>query len=98
VPCGLSADWRRPHNATNTACSRGRVASELGSRSMTDFQQCWLQHVDDSGAASPDRPQALLVTRPEAARILSLSVPEIDNLRRAGRLLAKRHGQRVLSL
>lgn len=43
-----------------------------------------------------DEPDRLLVTRPEAARILSLSVPEIDNLRRAGRLLAKRHGKKVL--
>lgn len=38
----------------------------------------------------------LVVTRAEAARLLSLSVPEIDRLRRAGRLLAKRHGTRVL--
>jgi hypothetical protein len=36
------------------------------------------------------------VTRPEAARLPSLSVPEIDNLRRDGRLLAKKHGKRVL--
>ncbi|RIT47243.1 helix-turn-helix domain-containing protein [Mycobacteroides abscessus] len=38
----------------------------------------------------------MLVTRPEAARILSLSVQEIDRLRRAGRLLAKMHGSKVL--
>lgn len=42
------------------------------------------------------RPPPLLVTRPEAARILSLSESEIDNLRRAGRLQAKRHGKKVL--
>ena len=44
-------------------------------------------------SGEPDR---LLATRAEAARILSLSVPEIDNLRRAGRLQAKRHGKKVL--
>ncbi|OYN81703.1 helix-turn-helix domain-containing protein [Mycolicibacterium sphagni] len=43
-----------------------------------------------------DEPDRLLVTRPEAARILSLSESEIDNLRRAGRLQAKRHGKKVL--
>lgn len=63
---------------------------------MTDFPQCWLKHLDDAGAGSPVQPESLLVTRPEAARILSLSVAEIDNLRRAGRLLAKKHGSRVL--
>jgi Helix-turn-helix domain len=62
---------------------------------MTNVPQCWLKHLEDSGASSPVRPAALLVPRPEPARILSLSVPEIDNLRRAGRLLAKRHGARV---
>lgn len=63
---------------------------------MTDFSQCWLKHLEDSGAASPVRPATLLVTRPEAARILSVSVREIDRLRRAGRLLAKMHGARVV--
>lgn len=63
---------------------------------MTDFDQCWLKHLDDAGAASPVRPASLLVTRPEAARILSLSVAEIDNLRRSGRLLAKKYGAKVL--
>ena len=63
---------------------------------MTDFPHCWLKHLDDSGAASPIRPASLLVTRPEAARILSLSVVEIDRLRRARRLLAKMHGSKVL--
>ncbi|QNO01069.1 hypothetical protein [Mycobacterium phage CELFI] len=43
-----------------------------------------------------DEPDRLLVTRPEAARILSLSVPEIDRLRLAGKLLAKKHGSKVL--
>ncbi len=38
----------------------------------------------------------LLVTRAETARMLSLSVAEVDNLRRAGKLLAKRHGAKVL--
>jgi excisionase family DNA binding protein len=63
---------------------------------MTDFSQCWLKYLDDSGVASPVRPASLLVTRPEAARILSISVQEIDNLRRRGRLLAKKHGSKVL--
>lgn len=43
-----------------------------------------------------EEPDRLLVTRPEAARILSLSIAEIDNLRRSGRLMAKRHGSKVL--
>ncbi|WP_124713003.1 helix-turn-helix domain-containing protein [Mycolicibacterium nivoides] len=50
-------------------------------------------------AATPllsDEPDRLLVTRPEAARMLSLSVPEIDRLRLAGKLLAKKHGSKVL--
>ena len=38
----------------------------------------------------------LLVSRSEAARLLSLSTHEIDNLRRAGKLLAKKYGSRVL--
>lgn len=63
---------------------------------MADFSQCWLKHLENSGAASSARSAPLLVTRPEAARMLSLSVPEIDNLRRQGRLLAKRHGKKVL--
>jgi len=40
--------------------------------------------------------ERLFVTRQEAARILSLSVTEIDDARRAGKLLAKRHGRKVL--
>lgn len=50
----------------------------------------------DSLCDDDTRLPPLLVTRSEAARFLSLSVPEIDNLRRAGRLLAKRHGKKVL--
>lgn len=38
----------------------------------------------------------LLATRPEAADMLGLSVDAIDDLRRAGRLLAKRHGRKIL--
>ncbi len=41
-------------------------------------------------------PEKLLVDRHEAARMLSLSVPEVDNLRRAGKLLARKHGRKVL--
>lgn len=84
--------WSAPYSAS----TRGPVSLELGSSGMTDFSQCWLKHLEDSGAASAARSAPLLVTRPEAARMLSLSVPEIDNLRRAGRLLAKRHGKKVL--
>lgn len=85
-----------PPLPTYTACSRGAAAPELRSTSMTDSRQCWLKYLDDSSVASASRPPSLLVTRPEAARILSLSVSEIDNLRRAGRLLAKRSGSKVL--
>lgn len=42
------------------------------------------------------RTQPLLVPRPEAARILSLSEREIDRLRNAGKLMAKKHGSKVL--
>jgi excisionase family DNA binding protein len=38
----------------------------------------------------------ILVTRSEAARLLSLSVREIDELRRSGQILARRHGRKVL--
>lgn len=62
---------------------------------MTDIAQCGHERSDDSGAP-PAQTRALLVTRPEAARILSLSVREIDNLRLAGKLMAKKHGSRVL--
>lgn len=62
---------------------------------MCDSPISRLNDLDDSAAPLPER-NRLLVSRNEAARILSLSVPEVDNLRRAGRLLAKRHGSRVL--
>lgn len=78
------------------ARTRDGSQQELPSTPMTDFSQCWLKYLEDSGAASPARTAALLVTRPEAARLLSLSVPEIDKLRRAGRLMAKMHGSKVL--
>jgi len=42
---------------------------------------------------NPDR---LAVTRHQAAQMLSLSVTEIDDERRAGRLQARRHGRKVL--
>ena len=38
----------------------------------------------------------LLVSRAEAARLLSISVRELDEARAAGKLLAKRHGGKVL--
>ncbi|QBI96027.1 HTH DNA binding protein [Mycobacterium phage Patt] len=38
----------------------------------------------------------ILVTRDEAARMLSLSVAEVDNERRAGRLIGRKHGRKVL--
>ena len=90
--CGLD----RLHNSTYTACNGGPLVSQLPSTGMSDFPLCWLKHLDDLGALPPVRAPALLVTRPEAARMLSISVAEIDNLRRAGRLLAKRHGGKVL--
>ncbi|AXH46886.1 HTH DNA binding protein [Mycobacterium phage Aminay] len=40
--------------------------------------------------------EQILVGREDAARLLSLSVPEIDNLRRAGHLIARKHGRKVL--
>ncbi|MBU8833827.1 helix-turn-helix domain-containing protein [Mycolicibacterium goodii] len=38
----------------------------------------------------------ILVSRAEAARLLSISVPEVDRLRRVGDLVARRRGRRVL--
>jgi hypothetical protein len=38
----------------------------------------------------------LLVSRADAARILGLSLREVDRLRRAGKLLAKKQGSKVL--
>ena len=63
---------------------------------MTDFSQCWRQHTNGDGACSPIRPELLLITRTEAARILSLSEREIDRLRYAGKLMAKKHESKVL--
>lgn len=96
--CAIYAQLRAAGSthATYTVCTRDVFDPELSSTSMTDSPQCWLKHREDCGAASPVRPAALLVTRPEAARILSVSVREIDRLRRAGRLLAKMHGARVV--
>lgn len=48
-----------------------------------------------SASATPEAGD-ILVTREEAARRLSLSVVEIDRLRRRSELIAKRHGRKVL--
>lgn len=41
-------------------------------------------------------PAEIFVDRPEAARRLCLSITELDDERRAGRILAKRKGRKVL--
>lgn len=41
-------------------------------------------------------PELLAVTRRQAAQMVSLSVTEIDDERRAGRLVARKHGRKVL--
>lgn len=41
-------------------------------------------------------PEPLAVTRQQAAQMLNISVTEVDDERRAGRLLARRHGPKVL--
>ena len=41
-------------------------------------------------------PEPIAVTRQQAAQMLSLSVTEIDDERRAGRLGARKHGRKVL--
>lgn len=41
-------------------------------------------------------PEPLAVTRHQAAQMVSLSVTEIDDERRAGRLMARKHGRKVL--
>jgi hypothetical protein len=41
-------------------------------------------------------PEPLAVDRYQAARLLSISVTEIDDERRAGRLVARKHGRKVL--
>ncbi|SHT54749.1 DNA binding domain, excisionase family [Mycobacteroides abscessus subsp. abscessus] len=43
-----------------------------------------------------ERIAKLLVTRQEAAEALSLSLREVDEARRAGKLLAKKYGSKVL--
>lgn len=40
--------------------------------------------------------EKLLVTRQRAAELLSLSLREVDEARRDGRLLAKKYGSKVL--
>ena len=40
--------------------------------------------------------EPLAVTRHQAAQMVSLSVTEIDDERRAGRLVARKHGRKVL--
>ena len=41
-------------------------------------------------------PELLAVSRNQAAEMLGISVTEIDDERRAGRLLARKHGRKVL--
>ena len=41
-------------------------------------------------------PELLAVSRSQAAEMLGISVTEIDDERRAGRLLARKHGRKVL--
>lgn len=40
--------------------------------------------------------EPLFVTRDDAARMLCLSVVELDNLRRAGHIVARKYGRKVL--
>jgi hypothetical protein len=40
--------------------------------------------------------QPLLVNRGDAARLLCMSTREVDRLRASGRIVARRHGRRVL--
>lgn len=40
--------------------------------------------------------EPLLVSRDDAARILAISPREIDNLRAASKIVARRHGRKVL--
>ena len=41
-------------------------------------------------------PEPLAVTRHQAAQMVNISVTEIDDERRAGRLVARKHGRKVL--
>lgn len=43
-----------------------------------------------------EAPEPIAVTRQQGARMLGLSVTEIDDERRAGRLVARKHGRKVL--
>lgn len=46
--------------------------------------------------SAPALPRALLVTRAEAAEYLAVSTKEIDRMRRAGTILAKKRGRNIL--
>ncbi len=41
-------------------------------------------------------PELLAVSRKQAAEMVNISVTEIDDERRAGRLVARKHGRKVL--
>ncbi len=41
-------------------------------------------------------PEPIAVTRREAADMLGISLTEVDDERRAGRLIARKHGRKVL--
>lgn len=41
-------------------------------------------------------PEPIAVTRHQAAQMLGISVTDIDDERRAGRLIARKHGRKVL--
>jgi hypothetical protein len=41
-------------------------------------------------------PEPISVTRQQAAQMVNISVTEIDDERRAGRLVARKHGRKVL--
>lgn len=65
----------------------------------------WCRHCGQVIVSDQDRAAAaalvaniepLLVTREDAARLLSLSTKEIDRVRAKGDLVARRHGSRVL--
>lgn len=99
---GCRADWLRTGCGLPAVSPRGihdmySRLNEVGAMfsAMTDIARCGHARFNDF-RASPAQARTLLVTRPEAARILSLSLREIDNLRLAGKLMAKKHGSRVL--
>lgn len=41
-------------------------------------------------------PEPIAVTRQQAAQMLGISMTEVDDERRAGRLVARKHGRKVL--